>query len=187
MSKYGMLMRPCAMNEVDYKKIWQSSEFWTDKNFLEEYSKHRIAMQHVAECAKIYIMENWQKVKDWSDLNVVIKCRQGKFEFFNFKPRSRGKIADEDQSEEKISDSGMRRPRKACTALFDEIMDRAEESDKEKHNPIQVINEFVLDPTDGDFSVTINDQELWMINEEAIIEIANWIEEQLNQPEGLNQ
>ena len=63
----------------------------------------------------------------------------------------------------------------------------AEESDKEKHNPIQVINEFVLDPTDGDFSVTINDQELWMINEEAIIEIANWIEEQLNQQEGLNQ
>jgi hypothetical protein len=50
-----------------------------------------------------------------------------------------------------------------------------------------VINEFVLDPTDGDFSVTINDQELWMINEEAIIEIANWIEEQLNQQEGLNQ
>lgn len=181
MSEYGMLMKPCAMNEEEHKKIWQSSEFWTDKNFRDEYSKHRIAMQHVSECAKIYIMENWQNVKDWTDLNVVIKCRQGKFEFFNFKPRTPDLDTEPEDDSSGEKKPGMIRPRKASTALFDEIMNQVEEENKAKHNPIRVINEFVLDPTDGDFSVTINEQELWRINEEAVIEIANWIEEQLKQ------
>jgi hypothetical protein len=169
METYGMLMRPCAMSEEENKKLWMSSEFWTDKGFRDEYIKHRIAMQHVAECAQIFIMENWKKVEDWTGLNVVIKCKQGKFEFFNYVPR-----------QEKKEVEG--KPKKGVhrSIVIDEIMQEIEEKNKAKHNPIKEITEFVLDPTDGDFSVTINGQELWWINEEAVIEIANYIEKKIN-------
>ena len=37
----------------------------------------------------------------------------------------------------------------------------------------------VLDPSDGDFSLTINGKEHWWIQDEAVIIIANYIENQL--------
>jgi hypothetical protein len=44
------------------------------------------------------------------------------------------------------------------------------------HNPIVELNDVVLDPTDGDFSVTINGKEHWWIEDSAIIKIADYIE-----------
>jgi D-tyrosyl-tRNA(Tyr) deacylase len=41
----------------------------------------------------------------------------------------------------------------------------------------------VLDPTDGDFSVTINGNEHWWIQDEAVIIIADYIEKQLKTQE----
>ena len=37
----------------------------------------------------------------------------------------------------------------------------------------------VLDPTDGDFSITINGKEHWWIQDEAVIIIADYIEKKL--------
>lgn len=171
------------MSEEENKNLWQSSEFWTEKGFLEEYRKHRTAMQHVAECAKIYIMENWQKVDDWTGLNLVIKCKQGRFEFYNYTPKLYGKRSEEDrvlEFDEGGGNTEKDKARKVESSIFNKIMKKIDEESKDKHNPIKEIKGFVLDPTDGDFSVTINGQELWWINEEAVIEIANWIEKKLN-------
>jgi hypothetical protein len=56
-----------------------------------------------------------------------------------------------------------------------------DQREKEKHNPILEFNEVVLDPTDGDFSITVNgDQAHWWIQDEAVILIADYIEKQLN-------
>lgn len=180
MEDYGMLMRPCAMNEEEHRRIWKTSEFWTEKNFLDEYSKHRVAMQHVAECAKIFIMENWQKINDWSRMNVVILCRQGRFEFYNYETYPH---KSSDTPEEPSTESDTRKPRKVSSSGMDEFLKEMDEKLRAKHNPIKEVKEFVLDPSDGDFSVTINGQELWMINEEAVIEISNWMEEELRGPE----
>ena len=54
---------------------------------------------------------------------------------------------------------------------------------KRKQNPVVIINEVVLDPTDGDFSVTINGNEHWWIQDEAVIIIADYIEKQLKTQE----
>ena len=50
---------------------------------------------------------------------------------------------------------------------------------KEKHNPVKSIDRVVLDPSDGDFSLTINGKEHWWIQDEAVIIIADYIENQL--------
>ena len=47
------------------------------------------------------------------------------------------------------------------------------------HNPIVSFDSAVLDTTDGDFSVKINGQDFYWIDDKPIIEIADYIEEQL--------
>jgi hypothetical protein len=54
---------------------------------------------------------------------------------------------------------------------------------KRNQNPVVTIDEVVLDPTDGDFSVTINGHQHWWIQDEAIIIIADYIEKQLKKQE----
>lgn len=65
---------------------------------------------------------------------------------------------------------------------MDDFLARMEEKDHEKHNPIVSVNEVVLDPTDGDFSITINGtNEHWWIGDEEVIIIADYIEQQLKE------
>ena len=54
------------------------------------------------------------------------------------------------------------------------------ESRKAGHNPIIEVSDVVLDPTDGDFSITINGAEYWWIDQESIIIIASYIEKQIS-------
>jgi hypothetical protein len=63
--------------------------------------------------------------------------------------------------------------------MFEEM--RKEEETNQ--NPIRVFNEVVLDPMDGDFSVTINDTGHWWIDDDAIVTIADYIEKQLTEKE----
>ena len=153
---FGMLMRPCSAIEAENETIWKSSEFYTEANFYSEYSKHIIAMQHIAECAKIYITKKWAEVSDWKYLNVVIQDNSGtKTEYFNYIPRNKH------------------------TTTKSSVRERMEADRAKRHNPISTITDVVLDPTDGDFSLTINGKcHLWIDNESVII-IAAYIEKTL--------
>lgn len=162
---HGEMFRPCFMTEEEFEEGYKGSLFYTDKNFMEEYRKHMVGMSHVAECAKIYILKNWEKVTDWSGLDViVVHGPTGKeTEYFNYVPRKKYK---ENKSGE--------------ASGFSRFFDKIDEEDKAKHNPIREFNEVILDPTDGDFSITVNgNEEHWWIQDEAIIVIANYIEEKL--------
>ena len=59
---------------------------------------------------------------------------------------------------------------------------RVDKRNKLRHNPVHTVDNIVLDPSDGDFSVTINggQEHLW-IQDEAVIVIANYIETQLKE------
>jgi hypothetical protein len=155
-----MMMYPCSMNEEEHEKTWKQSDFYTEKNFMEEYRKHMVAMQHTAECAKIYILKNWESVKDWKDLNVIIRDNSGKnTEYFNYKERERtGK----------------------ASKSWEEMLRRLEKRDKKKHNPITSLTGVVLDTTDGDFSLTINGKDHLWIDDESVIVIADFIEKTLS-------
>ena len=161
---YGMVMRPCSTTEEGNEEVWKSSEFYTEKNFMDEYRKHMIGMEHVAECAKIYILKNWEKIEDWTGLDVTILDNTGKkTEYFNYRPLN-------EKIDEKRSNSG-----------FVKILREMNELDKKKHRPIKRIKDVVLDPTDGDFSLTINRKNHLWIDNDSVIVIANFIETKLNE------
>jgi hypothetical protein len=84
----GEVMRPCFMTEEQFEEGYQSSVFWTDKDFMNAYRKHIVGMGHIAECAKIFILKNWKKITDWTDLHLVVTHGpSGKVtEYFNYVP-----------------------------------------------------------------------------------------------------
>jgi hypothetical protein len=51
-------------------------------------------------------------------------------------------------------------------------------------NPAVSVSDVVLDPTDGDFSMTINGKEHWWLRDDEVIVIAGYIEKQLEIQDG---
>ena len=70
---HGQIFSPCFMTEEEYENAYKNSVFYVEKDYMEEYRKHMVAMEHVASMAKVFILKNWEKVTDWSGLDVKIK------------------------------------------------------------------------------------------------------------------
>ncbi len=161
---YGMIMRPCSIDEAGNEKIMQSTDVSVTKDFYKSYSHHIAAMQIVAECAKIYISKNWEKVKDWSNLEVVVEDANTKdkkyIEYFKYIEKENTKI------------------RKGSTYI-QKWLKKKDAEDKLRHNPIESVIDVVLDPSDGDFSLTINGRVHMWVSDTTVIIIANYIEQQL--------
>lgn len=160
----GSIMSPCFMTEEEFEEGYKESIFYVNKEFKGEYQKHIAAMGHIANIAKSYIHNNWKFVKDWSDLEVVVIHRPtGESTYYYvYKERIR---------------------RRDYVGLASKIFMKFDKEKKRKQNPVVIINEVVLDPTDGDFSVTINGKEHWWIQDEAVIIIADYIENRLRTQE----
>jgi hypothetical protein len=124
----------------------------------------------VAGCAKIYILNNYQRITDWTDLEVVISGKGKTFDYYNYKERKRRGRAhhSEDQKD------------------FDNIFDRLDQENKLRHNPVTSVTDAVLDTSDGDFSITINGNEHWWLKDDEVIIIADFIEKTLNEPKKEN-
>lgn len=155
----GEIFSNVFTSEEDFENGYKNSIFYVDKDYYEEYRKHIAAMQHIAGIAKSYILKNWKKVTDWSGLDVTfIHGPTGEeTEYFNYVPHTPGK--------------------KGSSKYFDKMLSKMDERNKLRHNPITEFNEVILDPSDGDFSITVNgDQEHWWIQDEAVIIIADYIE-----------
>ena len=161
---HGSVMSPCFMTEEEFEEGYKSSIFYVNKEFRSEYEKHIAAMEHIANIAKSYIFKNWKLVKDWTDLEVVVihgPTGESTY-YYSYKERIR---------------------RKNYGGLSSDLFMKWDRAKKRKQNPVVIMNEVVLDPTDGDFSVTINGKEHWWIQDEAIIIIADYIEKQLKKQE----
>jgi hypothetical protein len=170
----GGLFTPCFMTEDDFENAYKESIFYVEKNYMEEYRKHMAAMGHIANIAKSYILNNWKKVTDWSDLNLTVTHGQTGVttEYYNHDKVLAWRKREEERADKKLP--GVRKSR-----VMSEMLERLEKDNKERHNPIIEFNAVVLDPTDGDFSVTINGKEHWWIGDDAIMTIADYIEKQL--------
>jgi hypothetical protein len=147
----GMLFYPCSTDFEGFKETWKCSEFYLESDFFKQYNLHVNAAQHITECAKIYIMENWEKVTDWSNiyLNLYHRKEEKDYYFSPKKEKRKGSVGAEFRN------------------LF-------------KDNPLSGFDKIVLDPTDGDLSVTIKRKQFLWINAEAVITIAQYIETFLN-------
>lgn len=159
----GQIFSPCFMTEEDFEKGYKESVFYVEKDYMQEYRKHIVAMEHIANVAKTYILKNWQRVTDWSRLDVKITHGPTGHvtEYYNYTPY----IPSDNRA----------------SKTWDKIMTRIDEDNRLRHNPILEFNSVVLDPTDGDFSITVNgNQEHWWIGNEEIIVIADYIEKQIS-------
>lgn len=155
MNIYGLLMRPSSTTLKDNEKVMRSSKCFTDADFLKKYTYHISANQIIAESAKIFILKNYRKIKDWSGLKVDILDNTGKL--------TRYYTYDDKGWNMKL-------------AYIRKMMAR----DKKNQNPVKKISKVVLDPSDGDFSLTINTRDHLWIDDGSVITIADYIEKKLS-------
>ena len=173
------MMRRMFLEEGDYKKHWQSSIFWVEKDYRSEYEKHRQGMSHIAEFAKMYILENYEKVKDWSGLDLKVRHNMSGYteDFYNHHKPEMPKPEPSERIKKFLALVSKEEPKRDDT--FQNLLDEIEEKNKSRHNPILTFDKAVLDTTDGDFSVVINGKDFYWIDDEPIIEIADYMEQQL--------
>jgi hypothetical protein len=175
------MLRRVFLEEGEYKKHWQSSIFWVEGDYKKEYHKYQEAMHHIAEFAKMYILENYKKVEDWSELDLKIRHNLDGtvVEFYNHYKKP---VPPKEPSENMKRFMKLVSPEKPKRSkIIQDALDKIEEENQSKHNPIVSFDEAVLDTSDGDFSVKINGQDFYWINDEPIIEIADYIEKYLNE------
>jgi hypothetical protein len=173
------MLRRVFLEEGEYKKHWQSSIFWVEGDYMKEYHKYQEAMHHIAEFAKMYILENYEKVKDWSELDLTITHNRDRVtvEFYNHYKKPIPPKEPTEKMKKFMKLVSKEEPKRS--KFWDELKAEFEEDQKAKHNPIVSFDEAVLDTTDGDFSVKINGQDFYWISDWPIIQIADYIEEQL--------
>lgn len=178
------MLRRVFLEEGEYKKHWQSSMFWVEGDYKNEYHKYQEAMHHIAEFAKMYILENYEKVKDWSELDLKITHQLvgTKVEFYNHYKKPVPPKEPNERMKKFLSLVSKEEPRKRSDT-YQKLIDEIEEENKAKHNPIVTFDQAVLDTSDGDFSVKINGQDFYWITDRPIIEIADYIEQQLKTQE----
>lgn len=175
---YGSVFSPCFMTEEEFEDGYKNSIFYVDSNFMDEYRKHLAALPHIASIAKSYILKNWEKVTNWENLDVVIvHGPTGEWTEYYNNEKELPPVEEEEPSEAKKKFLEKQKPKR--NSVLDDFLKQMEEDNKLKHNPIKTIDEVVLDPTDGDFSITVNGKEHWWIQDEAVIIIADYIENQL--------
>ena len=180
---HGEFFSPCFMTVEEFEEAYNNSVFHVKEEYMSEYRKHLAGLSHVANMAKVYILKKWKLVTDWSDLDVKITHGPtGEVtEYYNhdkaLQREAERKRYNEERAKERIAAG--KKPMEESSIFrkhFEEMLEEA----AAKHNPILKVTEVVLDPTDGDFSITINgDKQHWWIYDEEIIIIADYIEKQL--------
>lgn len=154
-------MYPCSFSKKQHEATIFSAKEAAKSGFKEQYEHYISSMEVVAESAKIYILNNWKKVKNWTDLEISIVDNTGKETYYyNYvEYDEKYKTFDSVEYEKIIIDIHKRR--------------------KKLHNPVKQISDVVLDFTDGDFSLKINDKDHLWIDDESVIILANYIEQSL--------
>lgn len=178
---HGELFLPCFMTEKEYEDAYKNSIFYVEKDFMSEYRKHLAALPHVASVAKSYILNNWKKITNWDNLDVIIiHGPTGEWTEYYNNEKDLPPLEEEEPSEAKkkfLSLVSKEKPER--NSIFERFQKKWDKENKLRHNPIKTIDDVVLDPTDGDFSITVNGKEHWWIQDEAVIIIADYIENQL--------
>jgi hypothetical protein len=133
-------------------------KYETESNYAEKYMELQYGMTIVAQCAKKFVLENYMKVDDWSDINLTVLDNSGeKTKYYKYKEMAK-------------------QPR---PSVINKLIDEINEKKKAGHNPVNTITEVVLDEFDGDFSIKVNGRDHFWIDDQTIIQLADYIENKL--------
>ena len=135
----------------------RNSEKYKNANFDENYVNLTVEIRRVVEAAKIYILDNYKKVKDYKELHLMLRCANHEgTQYFGKRSRKRKKGGSE---------------------IFNKLIAELDEKTIE----IKKFDEAVYDWTDGDFSVVFNGVSYNWIDSTSIIDIASHIERKLGE------
>ena len=147
-----MLVNVTAISKEEKIKLLKETSEFQDKKFWKNYRQKLSDINSIVEAAKIYILENYTKVTDWSELVTKIYGYSDVTKYYR-----------PDRSEK-----------------VQEYLARAGRNRKDdSHEIVNTITKVVYDWTDGDFSLNINDkcyQWLDHHNPHSVIDIAAYIE-----------
>lgn len=129
---------------------------YQEGNFEIRYIEFSAEIRSIVEAAKIYILDNYKKVKDYKDLHLMLRCANHEGTQY-FGKRSRSK-------------------KEGGSKVFKKMI---EELDKQTVE-IKKFDDAVYDWSDGDFSVTFNGVNYNWIDANSIIDIAAHIERKLD-------
>lgn len=135
----------------------RSGKKYKEGNFETRYVELSVEIRSIVEAAKIYILDNYEKVKDYEDLHLMLRCANHEgTQYFGkrSKPKKEGKKG-----------SGILS--KAIAELDKQTIE------------IKKFEKAVYDWTDGDFSVVFNGVSYNWIDAGSIIDIASHIERKL--------
>ena len=135
----------------------RNSEKYKNANFDENYVNLTVEIRRVVEAAKIYILDNYKKVKDYKELHLMLRCANHEGTQY-FGKRSRKK-------------------KNGGSEIFNKLIAELDEKTIE----IKKFNEAVYDWTDGDFSVVFNGVSYNWIDSNSIVDIAAHIERKLSE------
>lgn len=148
-----------------------------DGNFFQEYERINRELYTLEESCMYFIEENYKKINDWSPLDITI---EGYYNDNKGGEVTYQKIRYVDYNH--ILQSQNREP---YTARLDEtiiqrMLREMDEKDRKDHNPILDIGEVVIDPSDGDLALKINNKWHTMVSGLCVIELADFIEKSLS-------
>lgn len=143
-----------SKGEEEVLSIIREGKKYNEGNFEIRYIEFSAEVRSLVEAAKIYILDNYKKVKDYKELHLMLRCANHEGTQY-FGKRSRKS--------------------KGGSEVFNNLIKEL----NEKTIEIKKFDEAFYDWTDGDFSVTFNGIGYNWIDSNSIIDIAAHIERKL--------
>jgi hypothetical protein len=171
-----------SQDEENTLNLIRSREAYSREEFMKHQSRLRKEFGELVSGAKIYVLDNYKKVNDYSDLHMILVSGASgeKVHFGKKRADRKKKVKDDSQMSEKMKNFMKTVKPAPVSKRVQEIMDRID-------NEIVTIETFdsaVYDWTDGDFSVTINGKDYLWITGDSVIDIADYIETKLKEQDG---
>lgn len=173
----GELFRISSATVEGFTERLQGTEGFIENDFLDAYRLHIVMKQRIARAAKVFLINNWTKVGDWTMLEIVIRDNsKKKTHYYNHVPKAKKERST---------------PKKQGTtneewSITDKLLSKVDADRAKKHNPVLSLSEMVLDPTDEDFSITINGVDHNCIDDDSVIILAdyaeNWLKARNEEP-----
>jgi hypothetical protein len=153
-----------SKSEQEVMDSIRKMESYKSESFMRDMFDLKGKQNRLISAAKVYVLDNYQKVDDWSGLSL---------ELYHNKSEGGGKWFGPKREKSKTR-NGKR----------SDVIDKIFEDIDAAITQIETLNDCVYDWTDGDFSLTINGIDYLWIDGVSVISIAQYIQDFLNKRSG---